>query len=157
MKEYSPLNYALLLLEKRDRSVGEVRCKMKVRGFDQKEIDASVKFLLEKNFLNDERFAKHYIQNQLSIKSLGRYRLVQGLKRKYVSEEVIEKVLKESPLDDKTQAMLAAKKWKKLKNIDSVILKQEELYKWRNKLAGHLANRGFGWDVVKEVLNKFDN
>lgn len=142
---HSPQNYALWLLGRRDRSIGEIREKLVAKKCSEEEIKEVLKFLCSNNFVNDERFAKNYIQNQLIIKPLGKYQLKMKLKRKLIPEEIVQKVLDEVVLDEEKLAEVAFARWIRVNE------KKDNKYE---KVCRHLLGRGFDWEVVKNVLEK---
>lgn len=151
--QHSPLNYALWLISRRDRSIGEIQNKMREKKFEIEDIEKTIKHLKKLNFLDDTKFAKHYIANQISIKPLGKYQLKQKLKRKFVSDEIIEKTMVEIGPDREMElAREAENKWLKIHTVNSKDTISEG--KNREKLARHLISRGFGWEIVKEVIDK---
>lgn len=149
----SALNYALWLLGRRDRTIGEVKEKLLKKEYPQKEITETIEFLVEKKFLDDERFAKNYIRNQLSIKPLGKYQLKIKLKKKLVPEEIIESATSE--IDESVERRLAeeaAQKWKIRKYKVLSIRYQGDKNKIRNALLGYLTGRGFNYENIKEII-----
>lgn len=156
--KHSALNYALWLLGKRDHTIGEIKEKLAKKDYPREEIRETITFLVEKNFLDDERFAKNFIRNQLAIKPVGKYQLRMKLKKKLVPDELIETKL-ESVKDEgeKKLAKEAAEKWQKRKNYELGIMNYAEEQKYKDKLARHLVGRGFSWNIVKETLDKFQN
>jgi len=141
----SALNYALWLLGRRDRSIGEIKEKLVSKDYNAEEIKAAIEFLLKNNFLNDERFAKNYIQNQLIIKPIGGYQLKIKLQKKLVPKDIVEKVLEESDVDESELARTVFERWLKINSA------KEKKYE---KVCRHLLSRGFNWEVVKEILEK---
>jgi regulatory protein len=142
---YTPLNYALWLISRRDRSIGEIQTKMREKKFENEEIKQTISQLKKLNFLDDSKFAKHFISNQISIKPLGKYQLKQKLKRKFVSDEIIEKALDDSNLNESELVEEALKKWLKVNNS------KDNKYE---KISRHLISRGFDWEIVKNVIEK---
>lgn len=152
---HTPLNYALWLLGRRDRSVGEIQNKMREKKFEEDEIEKTIRHLRKLNFLDDAKFAKHFISNQISIKPLGKYQLKQKLKRKFVPDEIIETAISDIGPDREIElAKEAAVKWQKRQNYELGIMNHGEQQKNREKLARHLMSRGFDWEIVKNVIEK---
>lgn len=52
------------MLSRRDHSVGEVRSKLSDYGFRCEEIEPAISRAIEMRFLNDERFAMHFIEER---------------------------------------------------------------------------------------------
>jgi len=153
---HTPLNYALWLLGRRDRSVGEIEEKLSAKKYTVEEIKKSISFLRKQGFLDDARFAKHYIENQLSVKPLGKYQLKMKLKRKFIADEIIEKTITEIGPDREMElAREATSKWLKRQNYESGIMNHGEQHKNMEKLTRHLLSRGFEWETIKIILEKY--
>lgn len=148
MRNYKdPLTYALYLVELRDRSVGEVREKMQRKKFDEKAITGVVDFLIEKNFLNDKRFAERFIKEKSELSHWGKHRINIELKKRHITNEIIDSVQNNrSENSELAAAREAADLWRrKNKNCP-----KEKVY---SRLGGFLSRRGFSYDLVKEILN----
>lgn len=145
-QKLTPFNYALKLLQLRDRSQGEIEEKMKQKSYLEEEISATISKLGELEFINDRKFAASYVRNQLMLKPQGKRALWIKLKRLRLSDEIISEVL--DKLDNKAesiQAHAAAERWlNQHRNLPD-----EER---KVKLSRYLAGRGFGWETVKRVL-----
>jgi len=148
MENHTPLNYALWLLGRRDRSVGEIQNKMREKKFEESDIKKTINTLKVQNFLDDKKFARHYIENQLVLKPVGKYVLKQKLKQKFISDKIIDETLKN--IDTETEYSLAneaAKKWQR-KHADLDINDQ----KTKEKLTRYLISHGFDWETIKQII-----
>ena len=145
-RKLKPLEYALWLLKSRDRSIGEMREKFVKRQYSPEEIEQTLSFLIEKNFLDDQRFAENFVRFKKNIKPVGRYYLRNKLMEKKISSDLIDKVLKENT-DKESEIIAAAKHWMQ-KNSQ---LPREKIYE---KLSRHLLSRGFGWEKVREIVDQ---
>ena len=127
--------------------MGEIRQKMVEKEFGREEIDKTVAFLLDKKFLDDERFARNFVRNQLIMKPQGKYILQQKLRTKKIDKKIIDETLETlSSTDEEGLAEEAAKKFIQKRNIP-----KEKVYE---KVGRHLVSRGFNWEVIKMVLDK---
>jgi len=99
---------------------------------------------LSKNGLvNDETFAKAWVESRRLLKPTSRRRLVQELRAKRIASDIVDKVLG----DDETKEHNA---------LQEVVAKKRKLAKYRDdelKLMQYLARQGFGYDDIKSVLN----
>jgi len=143
-KKLKPLEYAFWLLELRDRSIGEMEEKLRRKEFDVIEIAETMKFLIDKKFLDDEKFAANFVRFKKSVKPVGKYYLQQKLAAKKIPKEIIEKTLSEN-IDEISEISELADRWL-AKNIK---VPKEKLYE---KLTRHLLSRGFEWGKVREVI-----
>lgn len=146
MKKLKPLEYAFFLLKLRDRSIGEMEEKLKRKEYSADEISKTMAFLIEKDFLDDERFARNFVRFKKSLKPTGKYYLQNKLRQKKIDNEIIEKVLLEN-VDGAEEISDAADRWlAKNKKVP-----KEKLYE---KLSRYLVSRGFEWEKVREVVQK---
>ena len=142
----NPLTYALYLLELRDRSVGEVRDKMERKKFSDDEIGKTIDFLLSKNFLDDKKFATHFVKEKRDLQHWGSYRIKMDLKKKQVSDEIVDELMSnQSENSELETAREAGDVWQR-KNPNCP---REKVYQ---RLGGFLSRQGFSYDVVKEIL-----
>lgn len=77
--------YAVLVdaLSRRDHSSHEVRDKLMSHGFKPSHIDAAIARAIDQRFLDDERFARYFIEER-KRRGWGRFKIEQELKRKGV-------------------------------------------------------------------------
>lgn len=130
-----------------ERSQYEVRGKLISLGVYGDELEQVILYLLENNFLNEERFAKLYAQGKLRILGWGRNKIKQGLKFKQVSAPLIKKALttlNENEYLEKLGTVIEKKR-------SSIKEKQE--YKINYKLTQYALSRGFEQDLIFFVLN----
>ena len=144
-KKLKPLEYAFWLLKLRDRSIGEMEAKLRRKEFEEKEIAETMAFLIEKDFLNDERFAENFVRYKKIIKPVGKYYLRNKLMEKKIPAEIIEKTLSETP-DESSEVEELATRW----IVKNKKIPREKIYE---KLSRHLISRGFDWEKVKEVVD----
>jgi len=147
-KKIKPLEYAFWLLKSRDRSIGEIENKLKRKEFSSEEISETLNFLVEKDFLNDEKFARNFVRFKKTIKPVGKYYLQNKLLEKKISKDIIEKTLSEN-LDQLSEIEELASRWL-AKNRK---VPKEKIYE---KLSRHLLSRGFEWEKVREVMETID-
>lgn len=149
-----PLQYGLFLLKNRDYSVGQIERKMREKEYSSTDIANTINRLKELKFLDDERFASHYIKNTLLVKPSGKYVLEQKLRQKLVPEDIIENVLGEiSKENEKEGAVSSLRKWIKVRNLDYNSVEGREKYNLKQKMIAYLAGRGFSYDLIKEAID----
>jgi len=133
-----------------ERSQQEVRDKIYLWGLHYSDVENIISYLIEENFLNEERFAKAYVLGKFRIKGWGRIKITQGLKLKQVSPPLITIALKEINPSDY---------FEKLSNIlikKSKLLKESDTYKRRNKLYQYALGRGYENNLILEILKDND-
>lgn len=146
----------------RQRSEGEVRNYFRIKNQEfkirQKEqigdlaIESVIKKLKFKGLLNDQEFAKLWVQSRRRSKNKGKLALKQELIQKGINKEIIDIVLNPILVDRDmvSEEQLAykaiAKKW-------SIWLLLPNLAKKR-KAYGFLSRRGFEYGIIKNVIEK---
>lgn len=142
---------ALNFLSYRDRSEKEIRTKLRDVGYDENIIEWVIGELKRLKFLDDQRFAQSYAQTQMITRPVGEYFLKRELKQKGLDEELIEQTIEQtySEKDQFSVALeLAQQRKKRYQNIEEV--------KAKKRVSDFLLRRGFGWDVVAEVMERWE-
>ena len=140
--------YAFLLLKFRVRTEKEIIDRLKKKKFEEEIIGRVVQFLKEKQFLDDEDFARAWIESRIN-KPTGLRRLRDELRQKGVAPEIINGQLdriKEHYSEQDIVAQAASAKLEKVKGVDP--------QKAKRRVYAYLLRRGFSPDVVIEVINQ---
>ncbi|MFH1546251.1 MAG: regulatory protein RecX [Patescibacteria group bacterium] len=135
-------NYACFLLARRNYSQKELLEKFHTRFIpDEKIFTAAFEKLEKLGLQSDESFSESFVRGH---SGWGRRRLEIELKRRGISEEMIEIFLPDE-IDELTRCRDTLAK--KLKGE-----KISEEFKERQKLSAFLARRGFDLDAIREVM-----
>jgi regulatory protein len=129
-----------------ERSQQEVRNKLYELGMYPTGVENVISELITGNFLNEERFARAFVQGKFNLKGWGRVKIKQGLKLKQVPDKMINKALQGIDGDEysKTLHKILVKKQAQLTEKDP--------YKRRYKLQQYAMSRGFESDLINDVL-----
>ena len=141
-------DYAFLLLKFRLRSEKELYERLRKKKFDEAVIKEVLVFLKERNFLDDNLFAKTWVESRLK-KPFGLRRLTQELKLKGIDKEIIDNRIEETRKgysEADIVERLAKARLKKLKNIDP--------RKAKMRVYGYLLRRGFSPEIVSDAINQ---
>lgn len=84
---------AMHLLEQMDRTEAGLREKLRQSEYPAEAIDAAIDYVKSYHYLDDERYARNYIQSYQNSRS--RQRIQQELLRKGIARPLIERVLEE--------------------------------------------------------------
>lgn len=147
---YQGRQIALRYVNARMRSRSEVEKKLREKELDQETIAATMEFLQEYDLLDDEAFARAWVNDQLLKRKLGRKRLDAGLKLKGIDRTIIERVLNERCGTDEEleQALLAAER-------KAPTIRHDDRIKWERSMANFLMGRGFSWEIIRQVIEKY--
>ena len=139
-------NYAFLLLKFRPRSEQELRARLKRKNFAPGIIESTLRFLKEKGFVDDDAFAKTWVNSRL-LENFGACRIRQELELKGVSEPVINARIKEALIQRPEEAVIRTLAKNKMKRI-----KEGEAQKAKRKIYAYLARRGFASGDIIDAL-----
>jgi regulatory protein len=141
---------ALKLIEKSYKTEKEIFDKLVKKGYEEKTAARVIAFLKSYNFLNDEEFARMYINDK--IKSQGKNKIKYALLRKGIDDAIIEEKLKASgtEVEVKTAQKLAEKRYKLLLN------QEKDRRKISGKLWEYLIRNGFNKDIIEDIIQKLD-
>jgi len=144
-KRSDPLYQAQAILSRRDHAEAEVRRKLKQKGFVEPQIEGAVAWLKQHRLLNDEAFARMYVENTLRFKPTGPRLLTLKLKQRGVEPALIEKVMAESFVPGRETELIQQAALKR--RVRSLQEPREYL-----RLQRWLLSRGFSPSSVDEYL-----
>ena len=139
-------NGALKFLSYRSRSEKEVRAHLLKKKAPKEIIDAIIERLKEHKFLDDVEFARRFLEQRTSVNPKALRIVKMELRKKGISDEIIEGLNFNTEKDLESARKLLEKKIEKYKG-----LQRAEIY---NKLGGFLARRGFNWDTIKKAIDE---
>jgi regulatory protein len=96
--------------------------------------------LVEKKYIDDEKFARFWVENRNMRKGSSQRKLQAELRAKGVDSAIIEQVLSSSERNDKDE-------------ITKIITKKRARYPDDQKLMQYLARQGFSYDEIKSALS----
>ncbi len=96
--------------------------------------------LVEKGYINDQKFAHYWIENRSLTKGSSQRKLVSELRSKGVETSIIEQILCETERNDSLE-------------IQKIIAQKRPKYPDDQKLMMYLARQGFNYDDIKSALD----
>lgn len=132
----------------RDRSHKEVEEKLREMRMIPEACEHIIIELMQEGFLNEERFARSFARGKFRIKKWGRIKIRQELKRRDISEPLIQLAMTE--IDEaEYQNTLEEVADKKIKLLDSL-----SSYKEKKKLIDFLLRKGYESHLVLDLVNQ---
>lgn len=126
--------------KKRSVKTGEI---VEKPGVSPEVADRVLDRLVEKSYLDDEKFARFWVENRFMKKGVSSRRLKAELSQKGVDQRIIEIVMQETARSDEDE-------------IRKVIAKKQNRYPDQQKLMQYLVRQGFSYDDVKSALSQDD-
>ncbi len=132
-----------------ERTHKEVRQRLAELEVIGDESEAIITWLIENNYLNEERFARIFAGSKFRQKKWGRIKIRQELKMRGVSDYCLKAGMSEIDGEDYmiTLQEIIEKKSRDIKDSNKLIIKQ--------KLVKFALSRGFENDLVFDVVGKF--
>ena len=127
----------------------EVRLKLKENGFTEDIIDEVLDILENEEYLNDRVFCEIFIEDKKKLNGYGKNKIKSLLIQKGISKNIFEDFLNEFEYDEEFDNALkmGIKKLELLSN-------EEDNFKKKQKIINYLTYRGFGFDVINDVLKE---
>ena len=144
---------AAALLGLRPRSVAEMSDRLARQGYPAPLVDDVVTRLIEMNYLDDEEFARAWIEGRDRARPRGQQGLRQELSHKGVPRDVIDFVLaqREDRAEDSDPDLAAAAALLARKRTS--LEREADPRKRRQKAYALLARNGFDPDTCRAALN----
>lgn len=98
--------------------------------------------LIEKGYVDDNKFARFWVENRFVGKGISKRKLRSELMTKGINSTIIGQILSETERNDTDE-------------MKKIILKKRSHYPDDNKLIAYLARQGFDYDEIKRAINDF--
>lgn len=115
---------------------GEIR-----KGVPRDIADRVFNRLQQKGYINDEVFARHWIEQRHLIKGASRRKLTSELRGKGIERAIIDRLLAESSRSDEDE-------------LNKMIAKKRSRYDNEQKLMQYLVRQGFSFEDVRRALSE---
>jgi regulatory protein len=141
---------ALALLSYRARSIKELRDRLLKKGFSETTVSSVINDFIRAGLLDDNQFAMLFARNRMVHKPVSKRLLQFELQRKGIKEETAYSAV-EGAYEDQTEILVARE----------LVVKKTQGHqpvnpKLKKKVSDFLVRRGFGWDVISEVISEID-
>ncbi len=130
----------------RQRSEWEVRQYLRRKNYDDEQIEKLLNKLSKRGFINDETFARAWVESRRLLKPISKRRLTQELRQKHVDPDIISTVLSADETDEReVLRQLIARKRKQTKYQDNL------------KLMQYLARQGYRYEDIKSQMDELSS
>ena len=122
----------------RSKKTGELKERP---GVSQALVDRVYERLVEKAYIDDEKFTRYWVENRNQTKGMSRRKLEAELRAKGVANDIIERNLGDSLRND-------------IDELQKIIAKKRRRYPDEQKFMQYLARQGFSFDDIKTALRE---
>lgn len=134
---------AMHLLETQDRTEHQLRTKLAALSYPEELITDAVAYVKKFHYIDDLRYAVHYIESRGMQKSMRQ--IEQELLQKGVSKELIQEAKEQAELPEETQQIYA---WLQKKHYDPKHAEKKETEKMYRFLLG----KGYSYSTITHIL-----
>ena len=124
--------------KKRSPKTGEL---IEKPGIKPELTDRVLQRLIDKNYLDDEKFARFWFEHRFVQKGTSLRRLKLELNQKGIDRELVDQLIAENIRSDEEE-------------LQKIIAKKRHKYPDDQKFIAHLARQGFSYDDIKTALDK---
>lgn len=138
------LSYRFLQRNKTEKQLIDYLYKNKISG---EIIDTVIPILNAKKYLNDEDYARRYLNDAMNIKKYGKIKIIYMLRSKGIKNDIIEKIMKDYDyeLEYLNAEDLLSKK------LDA----EDKDPKKINSAKKYLQGRGFEFEIINFAVDEF--
>ena len=145
---YDAYNKCVKYISVRIRSEHEIEEYLKKKELSSTLIEETIDKLKNNKLLNDDIFARAFVNDKIKFTTMGPYRIEQELKKHHIDSNIIYKYLNE--IDDLT---IDEKIDKQINKLIKLSRKKQNL---RNKIYMNLLSLGYSNEMILRNLNKYD-
>lgn len=131
-----------------DRCHWEVENKLNEFFIIPEARDEIIIYLIQNNYLNEERFARSFVRGKFNQKNWGRIKIKSELKKRKIPQNLIQTALQEID-ENEYQSTLEELFQKKKASLKS----ERESFKKKAKIQNYLLQKGFELDLIIPLSN----
>ncbi len=135
---------AMRLLERMDRTESQLRQKLKNDQYSEDVIDAAIQYVASFGYINDQNYARRFVENRQHSKSKREIRA--SLIQKGVSREVIQQALDDGYADRNELAAIRRLVEKRRFEVQTATDVE------KRKMQDYLLRKGFQYEDISKVL-----
>ena len=121
----------------------------KMRKWEVEETDREriIEYLRKAKFVDDERYARAFVNDKIKYNKWGRRKVEQGLWAKHIAEDIRQRVLDEVDDSEYKSVLMDLLKAKRRG------IKAENDYELNMKLVKYAMSRGFDYKIIRQCID----
>ena len=136
-------------LARREHSTKELSDKLLHKNFSPADVKFIIEDLINKDYLNNTRFARQLINEEITLKRNGPRLIKANLLKKGIDMSVTDELLAEIYPENRQSENCH---WLAGKKLNSLV--QLEPEKQKKRLADFLNRKGFTWEIISRVIGE---
>jgi regulatory protein len=148
------LDLAYAFINRRERTVAEVRSQLERRGVSEADADAAVETLIEQRLVDDERFAQLFVSDKRELERWGVERIRRGLSARGIDRALAEQTLAASA-ETADEDGCGGELERALELLRRRFPDPPRERRDRERAFGMLARKGYEHELVVDALNAY--
>ncbi len=133
-----------------ERSQVEVADKLKRLGCSEEEVPHYIVWLLEENYLSEERFARAYVRGKFNLKKWGKQKIIRSLKQHDISS-----YLQKAALDEISDEAYYTTAYKLIETKMKLLCVSKLDYPTEQKVFAYMYRKGYEANIIKNITSEF--
>jgi regulatory protein len=153
------LDLAYAHINRRDRTVSEVRAHLERKGIVEPLRHAAIQTLSEQGFIDDERFARLFVSDKRELEQWGSERIRRGLIARGIERELADAALADAALADAALAETATADVEQESELDRALALLRRRFptppedrRERERALGVLLRKGYESELALDAL-----
>lgn len=145
-KKYEILDVSIKYISLKTRSIKEMYDYLKKKEYDEDDIERTINYLIEKNYLNDKIYSRNYIMDRINLSNDGKNKIIKFLESQNIGYDDYSEYL---DLFDKELIYSKINKY-----IDKMIkTNKKSKFVLKNKIMLNLINLGYDREDINYCLD----
>lgn len=141
--------YSQKLLSQYQRTVFEIQEKLKNKNYSPNIIKQVIKYLENKDYLNDKNYAISFLEFELKNRPCGKFLCYKKLVKKGIPKNLASQILDENYPEEKELELAKILAQKKCRDIALQCLSVDKIMR---KTKSYLSNKGFSESTIIELF-----
>ena len=146
---YEAYYFAVNSLNSKFKSISDMKKILKDKEYSDTIIEDVTNKLIEQGYLNDNSYARSFINNQIITTNRGPYKIISELNKHNIKSSIVNEEIDVFTEDIQIEKMdkVINKSLKSNKTRGGVVLKK--------KIINDLINLGYSIDIINKIINKY--
>lgn len=145
------LEKAMRYCSYQERCLDDMERRFLAWNVEKSDWDKIIDYLLEEDFLNEERYIEAFVRGKFSMKKWGRNKIVVGLMKKKIYGDKVNAALNNEIEEEEYLSVLTSLIEKK-----SSLINEMDALKRRDKIYRYLIGKGYESELIVKQLQEFE-
>jgi len=142
MKYQHALKLAAGMCSKSDKCKADIIATFRDWELSEEEIDEGISYLIKEKFIDDQRYATHFVHDKFRLNKWGKIKIAYMLRMKRLEEDVIREALNSIPAEDYEQTI------RNILTVKNKSVKGSGSREGKAKLISFAQSRGFAIELA---------